>query len=110
MISSVIIILTLAFYFFYNTSERSVKSHVLGFEKWIQKKKGLAKTTGMVMLIIAYLILLFYYGIGTGTLLFFIILMTFGSLIILLTPLKMINYKNLLLVVLFSLCVEFLIL
>ncbi len=110
MISSVIIILTLAFYIFYNTSEKSVKNHVLGFEKWIQKKKGFAKTTGLFMLINAYVILLFYFGFGAGSLLFFIILMTFGSLIIVLTPLKMINYKNMLLVVLFSLCVEFLIL
>lgn len=110
MISSVIIILSLAFYLFYNTSERSVKNHVLGFEKWIQKKKGFAKITGLFMLTIAYLILLFYFGIGTGSLLFFIILMTFGSLIIVLTPLRMVNYKNLLLVVLFSLCIEFLIL
>ena len=110
MISFVIIILTLAFYIFYNTSERSVKNHVLGFEKWIQKKKGLAKITGLAMLTIAYLILSHFFGFGAGSLLFFIILMTFGSLIIVLTPLKMINYKNLLIAVLFSLCIEFLIL
>lgn len=110
MISSVIIILTLAFYLFYNTSERSVKNHVLGFEEWVQEKKGLAKITGLCMFTIAYLILSHFFGLGTGSLLFFIILMTLGSMIIVLTPLKMVNYKNLLLVVLFSLCIEFLIL
>lgn len=110
MISLVIIILTVAFYIFYNTSEKSVKNRVLGFEKWVQKKKRWARITGLAMFTIAYLILSLYSGFGAGSLLFFIILMTFGSLIIVLTPLKMINYKNLLIVVLFSLCIEFLIL
>ncbi|WDF60002.1 hypothetical protein PQ462_01225 [Flavobacterium sp. KACC 22758] len=96
MITIASLIVFLAFYILYYTSKRAVLSYDLGFEKWMKKNPKQTKITGLVLLVSAYAIWLFTQSLGCGTLMFFIQLMTIGSLIIILAPLKKVNSKALL--------------
>jgi hypothetical protein len=96
MITIASLIVFLAFYTLYYTSRRAVLSYDLGFEKWMQKNPKQTKITGLVLLLTAYGFWLFTQSLGCGTLLFFIQLMTLGSLIVILTPLKKISRLTLL--------------
>ncbi len=96
MITIASLIVFLAFYTLYYTSKRAVLSYDLGFEKWMKKNPKQTKITGLVLLVSAYAIWLFTQSLGCGTLMFFIQLMTIGSLIIILAPLKKVNSKALL--------------
>jgi hypothetical protein len=96
MITIASLIVFLAFYTLYYTSKRAVLSYDFGFEKWMQKNPKQTKITGLALLLTAYAIWLFTQSLGSGTLMFFIQLMTIGSLIIILRPLKKVNSKALL--------------
>ncbi len=96
MITIASLIVFLAFYTLYYTSKRAALSYDFGFEKWMQKNPKQTKITGLVLLLTAYVIWLFTQSLGSGTLMFFIQLMTIGSLIIILRPLKKVNSKALL--------------
>jgi len=78
---------------FYYTSKRAVLSYDYSFEKWMNNNPKQTKITALIFLLLAYSLWLFSKATGSGTLLFFIQLMTIGSLIILLKPLKVINPK-----------------
>jgi hypothetical protein len=97
MITIASLIVFLAFYTLYYTSKRAVLTYDLGFEKWMKNNPRQTKITGLSLLLLAYTFWLFTQSLGCGTLMFFIQLMTVGSLIILLTPLKKVNSKALLL-------------
>ncbi|WP_417942910.1 hypothetical protein [Flavobacterium sp. RS13.1] len=96
MITTASLIVFLAFYTLYYTSKKAVLSYDLGFEKWMQKNPKQTKITGLVLLLAAYGFWIFTKSFGCGTLLFFIQLMTVGSLIVVLTPLKKISRSSLL--------------
>ncbi|MBS7254983.1 hypothetical protein [Flavobacterium branchiicola] len=97
----------LAFYTLYYTSKRAALSYDLGFEKWMQKNPKQTKITGLLLLLLAYSLWLFTLSLGCGTLMFFVQLMTIGSLIIILTPLKKVNSKLLLAILIFAAILEF---
>ena len=97
MITIASLIVFLAFYTLYYTSKRAVLSYDLGFEKWMKNNPKQTKITGLVLLVTAYAMWLITQSLCCGTLMFFIQLMTVGSLIILLTPLKKVISKALLL-------------
>jgi hypothetical protein len=96
MITIASLIVFLAFYTLYYTSKRAALSYDLGFEKWMKNNPKQTKITGLGLLLIAYTFWLFTQSLGCGTLMFFIQLMTIGSLIIILTPLKKVSSKALL--------------
>ena len=108
MISTAIIILILSFYGFYHTSKKARIQSVFGIEDRLQKKVKLTKIMSSILLIISLALFITYFGIGVGTLLFFITLMTIGSLFILLYPLNLINYKSLFLLSAIIFLLEFL--
>ncbi len=95
--TTLILLLTFAgFYALYNTSSRAE----LGkgrFDVWLQ---GLAflKPAGVMLLIAGLILTVLYKGLAAGILYWFIILTTVASLIIILCPLKIINYKTVALV------------
>ncbi|SMO59693.1 hypothetical protein SAMN06265220_102430 [Flavobacterium nitrogenifigens] len=107
MITIASLIVFLAFYTLYYTSKRAVLSYDLGFEKWMQRNPKQTKIVGLMLLLSAYAMWLFTQSLGCGTLMFFIQLMTVGSLIIILTPLKKINSKLLLALLIFIATTEF---
>jgi hypothetical protein len=81
-------ILFFAFYTLYYTSKRVPLSYNLGFEKWMQNKPNPTKIIGLTLLLLAYFSWIYATALGAGTLLFFIELMTIGSLTVILKPLK----------------------
>jgi hypothetical protein len=93
MITIASLLLFLAFYTLYYTSKRAALSYDLGFEKWMQKNPKQTKATGLILLFLAYSMWLFTQSLCCGTLMFCIQLMTIGSLVIILTPLKKIDKK-----------------
>lgn len=106
MITIASLIVFLAFYTLYYTSKRAALSYDLGFEKWMKNNPKPTKIIGLAFLISAYAMWLFTKSLGCGTLMFFIQLMTVGSLIIILTPLKKVNSKALLALLLFIAILE----
>lgn len=93
MITIASLFVFISFYMFYYTSKRAALTYSYGFEKWMNNNPKQTKITGLMLLLLAYSFWLFTSALGSGTLLFFIQLMTIGSLIIILTPLKVINSK-----------------
>ncbi|RZJ52428.1 MAG: hypothetical protein EOO44_11815 [Flavobacterium sp.] len=107
MITIASLFVFISFYLFYYTSKRAVLSYDYGFEKWMNNNPKQTKITGLVFLLLAYSFWLFTNALGSGTLLFFIQLMTIGSLIIILTPLKVINSKSVLVIFILAGLLEF---
>lgn len=93
MITIASIFVFISFYMFYYTSKRAVLTYNYSFEKWMNSNPKQTKITGLILLLFAYSVWLFTQALCCGTLLFFIQLMTVGSLIILLKPLQVINTK-----------------
>jgi hypothetical protein len=97
MITIAVSLLFLAFYTLYSTSKRVPLSYNNGFEKWMKNNTNPVKIIGLILLVLSYILWVFATAFGAGTLLFFIGLMTIGSLFVILKPLKIINSKILLL-------------
>ncbi|MCC9017983.1 hypothetical protein [Flavobacterium lipolyticum] len=91
MITIASLIVFLAFYTLYYTSKRATLSYDLGFEKWMKSNPKPTKFLGLGLLLLAYVLWLLTQSLCCGTLMFFIQLMTIGSLIIILAPLKKIS-------------------
>lgn len=107
MITIASLIVFLAFYTLYYTSKKAVLSYDSGFEKWMQKNPRQTKIAGLILLLSAYCFWLFTQSLGCGTLMFFIQLMTIGSLIVLLAPLKKISHTTLLILFILIALLEF---
>lgn len=93
MISLVSLTVFLAFFVLYNTSKRAILSSNFQLERWVQQNPKPSRFIGLGILLIAYALLISIKAIGASTLIFFIQVMTIGSLIVILAPLKIINYK-----------------
>lgn len=107
MITIASLFVFISFYTLYYTSKRAVLSHDFGFEKWMQRNPKQTKITGLCLLLFAYLLWLLTASLGSATLFFFIQLMTISSLVILLTPLKVINLKGVIILFALSGLLEF---
>ncbi|MDO3694966.1 hypothetical protein QVZ41_08940 [Wenyingzhuangia sp. chi5] len=94
MISILIILLFFTFYIFYVTTKRINIVSNLRFEKNIQAHPSLAKKIGLMLMLISFIISIDQLGFCVGILFNVIGFMTIGGLIVLLTPLQLITYKN----------------
>lgn len=85
------LVLIAGFYALYNTSEKAVlqKDRV---SVWLQHNRSISKVIGILFLIVSFALLVAEQGIGAGILTGFILLMTVGCLIIILSPL--ISHKH----------------
>ena len=79
---------------------------LLGFENFINKQIVVSKIIALLLLILTFILATYQLGIVVGILFNCIALMSIGSLIILLTPLKLINYKNISIVFIIAFLVE----
>jgi len=105
MITLLYFLLFIAFYVLINTSKRAELYQIGIVEKAILKNIKIAKIIGVLLLAIACVTHISYFGLGVGVLIFFVNLMTVASFIVVLNPFKLITYKS---VVLIFLCVSFL--
>lgn len=80
------LVLIAGFYALYNTSEKAVlqKDRV---SVWLQRNRSISKVIGILFLLVSFALLVAEQGIGAGILTGFILLMTVGCLIIILSPL-----------------------
>ncbi|MES2240238.1 MAG: hypothetical protein V4497_08280 [Bacteroidota bacterium] len=93
MISLVSLVVFVAFFFLYNTSKRAALSSNFQVERWIQQRQKPSRFIGLGILAVAYCLILSSKSIGASSLIFIIQIMTIGSLVVILAPLKIINYK-----------------
>ncbi|MCV9933744.1 hypothetical protein OIU80_15790 [Flavobacterium sp. LS1R47] len=107
MITIASLFVFISFYTLYYTSKRAVLSYDFSFEKWMQRNPKQTKITGLCLLLLAYLLWLLSASLGSATLFFFIQLMTISSLVIILTPLKVINFKGVIILFALSGLLEF---
>ncbi len=109
MASIILFLVFIAFYVLCNTSKKAVLNSHFGFEGWLAKQHRTSRLLGLFILVMSCLLSTICFGIGTGVLYFFIVLMTLGSLIVLLNPIKLLKPAAILAVFVISLCFEFLI-
>ncbi|OYX84699.1 MAG: hypothetical protein B7Y83_07310 [Flavobacteriales bacterium 32-34-25] len=93
MISIASLLVFFAFYTLYNTSQKAYLSNTLTVEKWLQNNPKPSKFIGLALLAFSFSILLIDKAIGSSTLIFTILIMSFGSLTVILAPLKIISNK-----------------
>lgn len=86
MILVIIAIVFLGFYALYNTSERALLN-TTKVDKCLQKHPKTSSLSGFMLIGCSFGLAMNYYGIGAGTLLTFIVLMTIGSLVVVVSPL-----------------------
>ncbi len=101
MVTVISLLTFIAFYSLYGTSKKMAMVGDLGFEKWIRKHKKASQYFSLALMILSLGLSCFYWGLGSGTFTFFILLMTVASLVVLLAPLRLLNYR---LLGIFSLC------
>lgn len=106
MISLVSLTVFFAFFVLYNTSKKATLSSNFQVERWIQQNPKPSRFIGLGILLIAYALLISIKAIGVSTLLFLIQIMTIGSLVVILAPLKIINYKLIVGILFFSTFIE----
>lgn len=107
MITIAICTLVLAFYTLYYTSKKAPLTHNHSIEKWMKNNPSQTKITGVVLLILAYILWISATALGVGTFAFLVALMTIGSLIVILKPLEHITFKNVAILFLLIGIVEF---
>src|SRR5690606_34127381 len=94
MVSFMFLTTFLGFYIVYNTSEKSIKNPSFGFEHWVERKKGASKLWALLLFLVSFAIFYSLFGFGSGTFFFVVTLMALGSLVLLLTPLKLIKPRQ----------------
>ncbi|MFB9058024.1 hypothetical protein ACFFU9_14860 [Mariniflexile ostreae] len=91
MISITFLILFMAFYVAYCSSKKTVTYSHFGFETWTDKHPEKGKKLALSLFLITIVLSYITFGFGAGLLVFFIYLMTLGSLIVILNPLKLLK-------------------
>lgn len=108
MTTLVTAIVFLGFYALYHTSKRAWLNRSLKVEAWMQANRKQSRWAGLMLLLAAIVLSVLHYGFGAGIFAFFVILMTVGSLIVILAPLRFVGYGALALVFVLALTFEFL--
>lgn len=96
MITTSILFIFLGGFLLYNASKKEFTNHTLAFEKWIQNNKSIAKRIGVLLLIIALVSMTLFLGRTSGILVWLFVVALILSLLILVYPLKKINYTHIL--------------
>ncbi|WP_417444691.1 DUF3325 family protein [Joostella sp.] len=105
MIALASILIFIGFYCLYSGSKKATLNTSV-IDNWFQKENENLKFVGPILLIAALVISVLEKGFASGIFLWFIILMTIGSLIVILSPLKILNYKTVLASFIFIVIIE----
>ncbi|QDH80646.1 hypothetical protein FKX85_17000 [Echinicola soli] len=108
MITITVLIALAGFICFYITSKRAVLDRELSIVKWGQHKPHIAKRVGGVLLVFGGLLSVIVLGIGAGIFAYAVVLMTVGSLVVLLNPLRILHPSMMVLLFSVSLLLEIL--
>ncbi|WP_371743299.1 DUF3325 family protein [Pseudozobellia sp. WGM2] len=91
MWSLLTILIFVGFFLNYVASMKMKLDSFIGLYKRVGQRRGSFKMVGLTFLILALAICINQLGYGSGVFIYFILLMTLGSLIVLLAPLKLIR-------------------
>lgn len=100
-----ILVTTLACLLHYSTSKRAVITKEFKLLFWLHNKKSV-KIAAIVLFVFGLFLAIYTFGLGAGCIIFTILLMLSWSLIVLLAPLKIVNYKLLTLLFLVAFLLE----
>lgn len=96
----------LGFFLCYNTSKRAELNRDFVLVKIGQGLPRASNIIGILLMTVALIGSILYYGTGAGIFAFLIILMTIGSMVVLIGPLRFIGYKTVSILFLISLILE----
>ncbi|AOW21756.1 hypothetical protein [Urechidicola croceus] len=101
MLTFSMILLFTGFYFVYNTSKRAQLSNTLKLDKWLQENPDKSKILGLGLLALSFTLFCIQFGIGAGIIMAAILLMLISSIVILIKPIKFINFYGLIIILIF---------
>lgn len=84
----------LGFFMLYNTSRKAKLSVTGVFEKWLQQHVTFARTTGLLLIVWAFILLAIKQGVAVGIITAFVLLMAAGSLIVMIAPFHYLRLKH----------------
>lgn len=96
----------IGFFHLYNTSAKAKLSALGIYEIYLQSHPQIAKFSGRILILLSAILLVCKDGWGLGACLFFIMVMCVACLIISLTPMGYIRWKQVLLLVAISFLLE----
>jgi len=94
------------FYMLYSTSKRAPLQLELKLQKQINENEKISTYCAVFLLIVSLLLCIADLGIGAGAFSFLLILMTVGSLIVLVAPLRFFKLSTIILITMLSLGIE----
>lgn len=109
MATLIVFIIFMGFFLLYNTSKKADLNRSFFLEKIAQDNPKPSKITGVLLMLIALAGSILHWGTGSGIFAFFVILMTVGSAVVLIAPLRYVNYKFISGMFLFFLMLEILV-
>lgn len=99
----------LGFYCLFNTSKKATLHTRYRIVTWLQQNHKYASLTGSILLLLSFIGLVYLDGSEAGSLSFVVLLMAVASLVVILSPFKIIKCPHLLFILAFLLLTEFLI-
>lgn len=106
MIAISLLLILLASFVFYNTSKKAVLLYNSAIETWIQVNKNYSKAIALLFLIVSLLSIILIFGFTSGIIFWLISFISFLSTIVVIYPLKIVNYKHLIILFLILLVLE----
>lgn len=106
MITTACIFCFLGFWCWYLTSRRANYQSKNPIEIWLRNQPGNSKLLGAVSMSASFIVFTIHLGFAAGVFGFFMGLISFGSLIVILAPLRFLNYKLVGLIVLIAIFFE----
>lgn len=83
----------IGFFLTYNTSKKAKLNRSFFLEKKAQDYPREAKIIGLGLMILVLIGSVFHWGVASGIFAFFVILMTVGSMVVLIPPLRYLGYR-----------------
>lgn len=96
------------FFVLYGTSQKAELNASPVVVSLLPENTNKTKILGLLLFLAGLIALITIHGVGTGIGIFFMILMTVGSSIVILHPFQLIKYHHLAILFLICLCTEFL--
>lgn len=97
MYTTIVLLIFIAFLFFYNTSKKNKWSNKPRWANYLETRKGQSAFLSAILLLLAGLMLVYLNGTLAGIFSFIVIIMAMGCLIVLLVPLRYVSVKHVML-------------
>ncbi len=86
------LIIFLGCYALYNSSEKAYLPYAISLQKWLHSNKFYTKISGLIFILVGLSLSITFFGLSAGIITWLVATSLFLSLIILIVPLRVINY------------------